>query len=514
MDKRVLFDSISSLGQCFAEAIDITPRGGGLEKIAGERHPEISRYIKELRPDPGYQFVLMTPMGSFEYWGINVNGDLFPDVSLSFDMDKGDPVAVAKRLEAKWLAPFGKTIPPGSYREFGFKTFLQAKRYRHHANKDPSVSYGDIVVSVWNPIMHRVEVIVRHDRETAKRVGAEDIIADIDAGKPRQISMGCKVPFDVCTKCGNISRTPGDYCDHLRLNMGGINPDGSINAAVNFFMRFFDLSDVFIPAAKEAGVLEKVARDRRYVVKAAVAKQAEIKKDVLPNSGYAALRQSYESEPDLPKTVLRGGSLENLLTTLSGLGIVMKPAEFQDAALSRMGMQNYSDDLASRGQVFHPETSRGDFTLDPKGFDSRLAEVLAPLLGERSGFYPHLPRRVLRITVIQERPAADLAPESEPLKKVAQVYDAYRRSLRNLPGLLEVAVRDHADYYNRHFFSELLTDSLVKTAGSLHASVLSFPAVPMYVYNAYRGTVSQVPASWELSTTSQSPARALLSPIL
>ena len=75
MEKYVRFSSVDSLGRHFAESIDITPRGGGLEKIAGARHPEVEEYIRCLRPDPAYQYVLMTPMGAFEAYGMNSNGD-------------------------------------------------------------------------------------------------------------------------------------------------------------------------------------------------------------------------------------------------------------------------------------------------------------------------------------------------------------------------------------------------------------------------------------------------------
>jgi hypothetical protein len=260
IDKRIEFNSTDSLGACFAEAIDITPRGGGLEKIAGKRHPEIDAYIRQLRPDPRYQYVLMTPMGSFEYWGVNVNSDLFPEVSLAFNStdSKGlleRATEVARTLEKKYLAPFGKTLPVGNYSNFGHKTFLNAKRYRHHLNKDESISYGDIPLAVWNLHMHRVEVISKHDREKALRVGAQEIIDDIDAGRPRMISMGCRVPFDSCTLCGYISFRPSDRCDCLRYG-GRVLPDGRVVAMVNFFPSFFDLSDVIVPAAKEAGVLE------------------------------------------------------------------------------------------------------------------------------------------------------------------------------------------------------------------------------------------------------------------
>ena len=518
MDKRIEFSSVDGLGRCFAEAIDITPRGGGLEKIAGDKHPAIVRYMRELRPDPKYQYVLMTPMGAYEFWGMNVNGDVFPELALSFDMEKDDPAKVLRALEAKWLRPHGKHVPPGNYRQFGFKTFLNALRYRHHVNKNPEISYGDITLSVYNPAMRRVEVISRHDREKAKRVGAEDIISDIDAGKPRQISMGCKVPFDVCTKCGHLSRTPRDYCDCLKSGMGSINSDGTVNGAVNFFPRFFDLSDVFVPAGKESGVLQKVAYVSRPALgekSAATLKKAEIKKQVVPNSGHESVKSCVDSEPDLPKAILRKGDMGGLLSTLAALGIVMKPHEFQQASLHRMGMDRYSDGLDAKGMVFRPHEGHAPRSR-MGGFHRGLADLLSSILPQRSSLYPHLPRRVLRISISAQPPQEKraYAPSSEPLEKIAQAYESYRNAFRDLPDILDIAVSENPDYYNKNFFGDLLTDAMEKSAGSVHGMSLSTPLVPLYVYSAYRDQLSEPPASWDLSVTRHSPARALVAPVL
>ncbi len=512
-EKRIDFSSVDSLGNTFAEAVDITPRGGGLEKIAGRKHPEVEAFLRTLRPDPKYQYVLMTPMGAFEYWGMNVNGDVFPEISLAHNMHKDDPGRVARALEERWLAPFGKRLPPGNYREFGHKTFMDANRYRHHVNKNPEIAYGDIVLSVWNPVMYRVEVIARHDREKAKRVGAEEIIVDLDCGKPRQISMGCKVPFDVCTKCGHISRTPRDYCEHLRFAMGQVNSDGSINGAVNFFPRFFDLSDVFVPAAKESGVLMKVAGVRGTFPlgekKAASDKEAEIKKEVLPNAGEASVSECASKEEDLPKGLLEKGDLGKLLTTLAALGVILKPHEFQHASLHRMGMGRFSDELDRKGLVFRPRSGEGHFRFGG-GLDSMLSKLLAPLLGERSAFAPHLQRRVIRISVLKpEGPEKRAyAPDSEPLRKVAEAYDSYRRAFRTLPSFLDVAIQENPKYYRDHFFADLLTDSMEKLSGARAESSLSVSPVTMYLYSAHRGMVSEPPPSWEAPAL-HSPARAL-----
>ena len=281
MDKVITF-STQAVSGMFSDAVEVHS-GPGMQKTAGSLSPEIERFIRSIKPHPDYQYVLMTPQGSFEFWGANVNGDIFPEAALSHDMACDDPMPVIQALEEKWLKPFGKRIPPGSYREFGFRTYENALRYRHHANKDPDVAYGDIVFVTYNHKMHRVELISRHDRAKAEKVGAGEIIRDLDNGKPRQISMGCKVPFDVCTVCGHVSRTTRDYCDHLRYQMGSVLEDGTVVGAVNLFPRFFDLSDVFVPAAKESGVLMKVA-SAQTVKLATKQKAANLKKETLPNT--------------------------------------------------------------------------------------------------------------------------------------------------------------------------------------------------------------------------------------
>lgn len=69
----------------------------------------------------------------------------------------------------------------------------------------------------------------------------------------------CRVPFDVCTSCGNRAVTRAEYCSHLRDHMGEILPDGTQHAALNPSPDFFDSSLVTRPADRNGYVLRKVA---------------------------------------------------------------------------------------------------------------------------------------------------------------------------------------------------------------------------------------------------------------
>jgi hypothetical protein len=85
--------------------------------------------------------------------------------------------------------------------------------------------------------------------------------------------MACKIPFDICSACGNKARTRAEYCDSiengghckaggLKHNMGRVLEDGHILHADNIKCAFFDISHVFRPADRIAyvsGRLEKAA---------------------------------------------------------------------------------------------------------------------------------------------------------------------------------------------------------------------------------------------------------------
>lgn len=515
MDKVIRFETQNSVGQHFAEALDISRHsGGGFEKIAGELHPGLKKFIASIRPDPRYQYVLMTPMGAYEYWGMNVNGDVFPEIALSYEPGCDDPIAVARKLEERFLKPFGKSLPMMPSRPFGHKTFMDALRYRHHVNKNPEIAYGDIVYVVYNNAMKRVELISRHDREKAKRVGADDIIRDLDEGKPRQISMGCKVPFDVCTVCGQVSRTSMDYCSHLKNGMGSVRPDGKIVGAVNFFPRFFDLSDVFIPAAKESGVIMKVASDQRRFLrqldKAATVKTSTIQKRFLPNTAsesvMSVIRRLSQRERPLPQSLLRRFPMGSLMSTAGMSGIVLRPREFQYGMLRSMGRPGLADRLHAGGRVFAPQArpTRAKIIIMSRGdFSPEIARAIAHLIPHRSGFNPHLRNRILGM---RARPAPQVQQIShvhgDPvLDKVASLYTQYRESVKSLPNELSAVVEDHPQFFHDHFFGDTISSSMSKLAQKSPGVGISGA---FYMWNTYNEDVRDLPVGWETSPYSLS----------
>jgi hypothetical protein len=211
-----------------------------------ETGEELRRYLRTITPEDRKQnvYVLVNALGAGEYFGPNINADYFPWEALAHDGD-----------------------------DYGYRTFLKAHAFQHHANKDPARAFGIPVLSVLNRSMKRVELIIRLSRDQAKAQGAEGILARVERSEFPDVSMGCKVPFDVCSICQHKSKTRDDYCSHMRPGeeMRGIwGPnkilaDGRKIYVINTLPRFFDISFVFIGADKTAKVMAKLASKGSHV---------------------------------------------------------------------------------------------------------------------------------------------------------------------------------------------------------------------------------------------------------
>lgn len=214
-------------------------------------------------------YALVSAMGAWEYWGQNSNGDAFPEKSLI-------------HTPRNWLdLPLYQRPSVGKGWEWGYPTFYNAHAFQHHVNKDPARAFGDVKHAMWDPFMHRVLLILAFYRDRANAMGAIGVLDKVENGEYPDVSMGCKVPYDLCTRCtdwdritGNpkvdlenhrkdpirgLSETTKDYCEHLTHELGRIYSDGVKAGMVNLHPRFFDLSVVFIGADKTSKVMAKLA---------------------------------------------------------------------------------------------------------------------------------------------------------------------------------------------------------------------------------------------------------------
>lgn len=397
MDKLLLFPGKSERG-VFTHLIDY--ERAYLTKTAsqGAYHPTIASYISNAKTIPGKTQILLTALGSGEYWGDNANGDYFPESELAHDGD-----------------------------EFGYRTFMtHAKIYKHHVNKNPAAAFGDVPLSVFNPTFHRVELIVLLDNAKAP-----DIADQVENGLYPDWSMGTRIPYDVCSICGNKAPNMKFYCAHAKYLMGRIDPETGRKVFVrNYKPKFFDISYVLIGADRIAKTLRKVAHARPiyYGIGSAAlaekaaeeAKRAAIEKQVPAGQGEPPSSQTLGSEvlreigrtiPDvkarekpLPRDVLDGLSkmpLTRSLSTMTMLGILPKPEEFQRLFLLSKGLRELADGLERKALCFDPmmkaapdEHDMGAFDIDHRHFDDGGMQMLLPFIPERSYASPHLSKRI------------------------------------------------------------------------------------------------------------------------
>lgn len=221
-----MFKIITPMGFNFDRPVmslmDIHSRGvddGWLSKSAAVLTKEMS----ELRPEKGISFVHMCALGDSEMYGANRNGDAFPK---SANVRKHD-------------------------------TFVKyAKWFHNHKNK-PHLGhpiYGFVKHSAYNEDMGRVELIVGIDEAKDP-----DSIEKLARGEDLNVSMACRVPFDLCSICHNQAKNPNEYCGHIKESVTQFIDDGRQVAMINDDPTFFDISKVHRNADRIAFSLRKVA---------------------------------------------------------------------------------------------------------------------------------------------------------------------------------------------------------------------------------------------------------------
>lgn len=455
----------------------------------------VVRYVENLRPQKGSQYVLVNAMGAGEFYGSNINGDHFSEASLIHKPNdwKDNPV-FDRALAKKW--------------SYGFPTFYNAHPFAHHRNKDPSRAFGEVELAVWNDSMKRVELVCRVDEDKCHRFNGTAVWDKLIEGQFPDVSMGTKVPFDTCSICldweeyrkaigtfdpakhrhagesalryhkakkakdgkgiRGLSVTRSDYCEHAKNHMNRIYPDGRKVWVYNDFPRFFDISFVFIGADKTAKVMLKIAEGAQkywfvgsstevaeklgyvekeslektaavdelklaFLGKAAKDKKSEIIKTVPSQFASKAVPALTKQEPDIPKDTLdtlAGFPLEKVLSTLSGLGMVMKPKEFQRIVIIKIGKKPLADSLESQGEVFPKTDEIEPMSMDPGDFSSVLARLLLPMLSARSGFGPVVEKRVVMLSGQPEKSEkSGTSHPSDLLRKIGAAYNGYRQGL-------------------------------------------------------------------------------------
>ena len=474
MDKLLIFPGKTEKG-IFTHVIDT--EHAFLNKTAAEYHPKIAEYIRNAKPVEGKTQILLTALGAGEYWGNNVNGDYFPEASLAYE------------------GP-----------EYGHKTFeLNAKIYKHHVNKDPTASFGDVALSVYNPVYRRVELIVVLDNEKAP-----DIAKRVNEGDYPDWSMGCRVPYDVCSICGNKAPTTKQYCEHLKYYMGRIHPQtGRAAYAINYQPKFFDISQVLIGADRIAKTLRKVASASRHFPASAVIaeKMAETKTSTIdktvPVSGPPGSQESVQAlvraipevkamEPEIPRETLnnlaRNHDIPSIMSTLSMMGIIPKPQEFQRIVLVRIGKESMADDLDNKNMCFDPCSCQSPTAehekilgLSPERFNPDIMNMVSRFVPDRSYAAPHLLKRIILI----EKNAVDKSDLRMPIFFDPHANDEDSRANLGIFPILALAAGLYAKMAEKA--PSLANNGLAKTVAKYPGLAVALGTAAPIMFNAVFG---------------------------
>ncbi len=356
MRKIIEFDDTFPTGERTLQLV-LPLRGGRFDVGKVTKHAsDALDYIKNVSPEPGKTHLLLLAMGAEETYGPNRNGDGFSE----YPVPARGKEATA-RGERWWVAP-GQELTQ-TYRTFESNP---ARAFRHHQNKDPDKASGYVKRAFWNPRMHRVELLTVIDNEKDA-----EWVERVEQGEFPAVSMGCRIKYDVCSRCGNKAPSRAEYCKHA-LAMNQINPDGTKNFVYNPDSDFFDISRVFRPADRIGYTLKKVAEaasirlaadlgnkaDAATYKMAAARKLSEMSKAIrgepiasstlsrgerdlaIRFRDFAGHRLS--QSPELSSRVVQaaalspGIGLRGVVTTANHAGMVLKDAEFADAAVSQL----------------------------------------------------------------------------------------------------------------------------------------------------------------------------------
>lgn len=372
--------------------------------------PRVVEWLKKQSLDfDRYVYCMVVPLGADESWEQTTNGDAF---------------------KREMLAPENP--------EWGHKSFERhANAFRNHRNSNPELGFGDVPFTVFNPEMDRVEGVWRLDRDRAQKVGALDVVERIAKNGAAEISMGCRVPYDVCSYCGNRAKNVRQYCSHVRNpGFGAINAVGELMRVFNPWPKFFDLSDVRVPAAPEAHVLmlispelakqshTKTSSGARFVVPSAVlgaerygtsasgllvpqhykassaaehVKLSDIVKRA-PVLEAQVIRPLQRAEGEITEEKIKSSGVEGLplpsvLSTMASLGIVCSPEEICRVIEASTGERHKVPATLEIKQAWdsvtdsHPHLSSGFYS-------PVIADKLRGMVPDRSIFFPHLPERI------------------------------------------------------------------------------------------------------------------------
>jgi len=347
-----------------------------LHKLASDSlSQELDKFLSNEPPRKNESYILINALGAGEIWGPNNRGDYFPESQLNVE----NPT-------------------------YGYKTFeVYGNFYQHHENKVFANRIGYVKKAIWVDDLKKVYLIVSAGRMYGPI--SEKIVIDIESGKPVATSMGCRVPYEVCSLCLKKITSFPERCEHLKYHMNEILDDGQQIFAINYYPLFFDISAVYSPADQTSYVLAKVASDKvADMEKRFPALTLPLSVDEETYRKAALIRMLRQREPFLHELEYMHDYFDprELLSALTLGGIALSPYEFN--------------------KYF------GKFPGFTEEISPNLLSIIPQLAEKRSIFKPYVQKRIT--IIIQGAP--------QPPAETTREYLKYKLFLKQiLPFILE-----------------------------------------------------------------------------
>ncbi len=459
---------IDKYALCSLEVPEVLQPGDKV-KTAGAQ-PAVQTILDSLERDPKYTYALCNAMGDSWFYGSNSNADWYGyNPHLDFNGLTHAWSGIGTDVEADRLQ--AKDWP------YGYPCFYQATVYAHHRNHDPvNLGFGDVQFAYYNPVMKRVELLMRIFNEVANQKGHGSLLQRIHENQRCDVSMGARVPFDLAECCTDweavksawatydprkhkhpgvailayhrgvrpirgLAVTRNDYCSCFRAARNRVMPDGAKRFVYNDFPRFFDISIVHVGADRTAKVYWFLGASKTYGPSINLGGLL----DTLLDQKVASMDKSIEgavatvigdeaTTPEIDFTAILGDNtkpsgIKELLSTAAALGILLTPGEFASLVLPALSSK---ERVAAKVKTFDPGHGGVDDTykVGPEHLRSGLLVALRALAEERSSYAPFLEKRA--------RPTSKLAVGARPRtpggEKIASLYNGYRISVLEQAG--------------------------------------------------------------------------------
>jgi hypothetical protein len=203
----------------------------------------------------GFDKMIPSEIKEYEIWNVRSQNELVKTASGHADLPEGftfDPdclylwVRIVSAGESYGPNKNGDYFPKLELIDY-YDTFKNAHTFKNHENKKVEHAIGKIISVRWDPIMECVEIFKSIDKKIAPEIARGFL-----KGYLTDVSMGCRVPYTICSICGNKARKKNEFCVHINQYRMQYLGNGERVFELNYEPNFHDSSTVLTGAERVA----------------------------------------------------------------------------------------------------------------------------------------------------------------------------------------------------------------------------------------------------------------------